>query len=291
MEFDHLRTFCQLAEDGNYRVAADYLNITQSALTKKIQRLEMHTGAALFERGRHGASLTQAGQTLLPEAQRVVANFNAYQALSGLVADGTKGFLNIGFGISSYQLAPQFIARFKNTFPNVHITLNDTPSQHQLKALLRGELQISFNRLPVSKPLKGMVLASDHLVVAIHRSRKVAKSGIWHALQHHDYLRLTPSRGLGLAHQIDALLQEHGQSLTPVQEANDIHTLLALVSADLGFTIVPASVKHIANSNVRFIPLQGMNARWDIGLIWNDHIESPTKDQFVSFIARLEEGS
>ena len=66
---------------------------------------------------------------------------------------------------------------------------------------------------------------------------------------------------------------------------------LALVSADLGFTIVPASVKHIANSNVRFIPLQGMNARWDIGLIWNDDIESPTKDQFVRFIARLEEGS
>lgn len=286
MDFDQLRTFCQLAEDGNYRVASEHLYITQSALTKKIQRLELHTGIALFERGRQGACLTQAGRTLLPEALRMVANFEAFQALTSLVAEGTTGYLNIGFGISSYHLAPQYIAQFKQVFSNIHVTLNDMPSQYQTKALLRGELQLGFNRLPVVAPLKGVKLSSDHLVVAVHRSRTIDEIKLWDSLLRLDYLRLSSARGQGLSQQIEALLMEHNQVLHPVQEADDILTLLALVSANLGFTIVPASVEHIANDNVRFIPLHSTSAMWDVGLIWNDDRDNPARDNFIKLVAQ-----
>ncbi|MCF7361518.1 hypothetical protein L3V23_05455 [Vibrio sp. A1-b2] len=80
------------------------------------------------ERGRQGAGLTQAGLTLLPEAQRMVDNFNVFQAFTHLVAEGTTGTLKIGFGISSYSLAPHYIAQFKQAFPNIHIVLNGMPS-------------------------------------------------------------------------------------------------------------------------------------------------------------------
>lgn len=286
MDIDQLRTFCQLAEDGNYRVASEHLCITQSALTKKIQRLELHTGTNLFERGRHGACLTQAGLTLFPEAQRIVANFEAFQTLTNLVAEGTEGYLNIGFGISSYHLAPQYIAQFKQLFPNIHITLNDIPSQYQTKALLRGELQLGFNRLPVTTPLKGVSLSSDHLVVAVHRSRNIDENILWDSLLHLDYLRLNPARGQGLNKQIEALLMEHNQVLHPIQEADDILTLLALVSANLGFTIVPASVEQIANDNVRFIPLHGVSAMWDVGLIWNEDMNNPVRESFIDLIVK-----
>ncbi|MGR6839570.1 LysR family transcriptional regulator [Aliivibrio wodanis] len=282
MDIDQLRTFCQLAEDGNYRVASEHLYITQSALTKKIQRLENHIGVTLFERGRQGACLTQAGLTLLPEAQRVVINFEVFQTLTNLVAEGTTGNLNIGFGISSYLLAPQIIAQFKHVFPDIHITLNDLPSQYQTKALLRGEFQFGFNRLPVVTPLKGMVLSSDHLVVAVHRSRVIDESKLWTSLRNLDYLRLNPARGQGLSQQIEALLMKQQQVLSPVQEADDILTLLALISANLGFTIVPASVRHIANDHVYFIPLD--NSEWDVGLIWNEEMDNPARDSFITFI-------
>jgi DNA-binding transcriptional LysR family regulator len=62
MEFDLLKAFCQLAKSGNYRLASEQLYITQSALTKKIQRLESNIGASLFSRGRNGAELTHAGK-------------------------------------------------------------------------------------------------------------------------------------------------------------------------------------------------------------------------------------
>ncbi|MBN3495823.1 LysR family transcriptional regulator [Vibrio neptunius] len=286
MDFDELRAFCTLAEDGNYRVASEHLCITQSALTKKIQRLEASSEVSLFLRGRQGTKLTVAGLTLLPEAKSLVAKFKSYEALTKLVAKGITGYLNIGFGISSYHLAPQFIAQFKQMYPNIHIELNDIPSHKQSEALLLGELQLCFSRLPVLPPLKGIKLSTDYLAIAVHRSRFVDKSNLWSSLENMDYLRLNPDRGIGLTQQIEALLSEHDKILTHAQQANDIQTLLALVSANLGFTIVPESARQIANENVDFVALNGVQSSWDIGLIWNDDFQSSAKDNFIKFVSK-----
>ncbi|MCE2593770.1 LysR family transcriptional regulator [Motilimonas cestriensis] len=288
MDLGDLRTFCQLAEDGNYRVASEHLHITQSALTKKIQRFEAYCGVVLFERGRQGASLTAAGIALLPEAQRIVSSFESYKCLTQRVAKGIAGNLNIGFGISSYHLAPDYIAKFKKHYPEIHITLNDIPSQKQSESLLLGELHLSFSRLPAVAPLKGVKLSTDHLVLATHRSQIIDKKKLWFSLDSIDYLKLNPERGMGLSQQINMLLEEHGKKLNVVQEADDIQTLLALVSANLGFTIVPASVKHIANEHVAFWELSGESSSWDVGLIWNDQLESFAKDNFIQFVEKMQ---
>ncbi|GAL28987.1 transcriptional regulators LysR family [Vibrio variabilis] len=288
MDLGDLRAFCQLAEGGNYRVASQNLHITQSALTKKIQRLEGFCGVVLFERGRHGASLTAAGVTLLPEAQRIVSSFESYKCLTQRVAKGIAGNLNIGFGISSYHLAPDYIAKFKKHYPEIHITLNDIPSQKQSEFLLLGDLHLSFSRLPVAAPLKGMKLCTDRLVLATHRTQVIDENKIWLLLDSLDYLQLNPQRGMGLNQQINMLLEEHEKQLSAVQEADDIQTLLALVTANLGFTIVPASVKHIANEHVAFWELSGESCSWDVGLIWNEKLESFAKDNFIQFVKKMQ---
>ncbi len=288
MDIGDLRTFCQLAENGNYRVASEYLHITQSALTKKIQRLEAFCGVVLFERGRQGASLTAAGVALLPEAQRIVSSFESYKYLTQRVAKGIAGNLNIGFGISSYHLAPDYIAKFKKNYPEIHITLNDIPSQKQSEFLLRGDLHLSFSRLPAVAPLKGVKLCTDHLVLATHRSQIIDKNKLWFSLDSIDYLQLNPERGMGLSQQINMLLEENEKKLNVVQEADDIQTLLALVSANLGFTIVPASVKHIANEHVAFRELSGESSSWDVGLIWNEQLQSFAKDSFIQFVEKMQ---
>ncbi|RKF19800.1 LysR family transcriptional regulator [Alginatibacterium sediminis] len=287
MDISDLRTFCQLAEDGNYRVASEHLHITQSALTKKIQRLEAYCEVVLFERGRQGASLTAAGVDLLPEAQRIVLSFESYKSLTQRVAKGIAGYLNIGFGISSYHLAPDYIAKFKRKYPEIHITLNDIPSQKQTQELLSGELQLSFSRLPAIAPLTGVKLSTDYLVLATHSSQIIDKNKLWSSLDAIDYLQLNPERGMGLSQQINGLLREHEINLNVVQEADDIQTLLALVSANLGFTIVPASVKQIANEHVAFWKLTGENSSWDVGMIWNEHLESAAKGNFIQYVEQL----
>ncbi|MGF1720685.1 LysR substrate-binding domain-containing protein [Vibrio kyushuensis] len=284
MDVDQLHAFCQLAEDGNYRVASERLCITQSALTKKIQRLEESIESLLFERGRQGAKLTLAGETLLSDAQRLVAHFNSFKSLSHLVAEGTVGHLNIGFGISTYHLAPKYIASFKQQYPKVKITLNDIPSAIQSSQLHSGELHLSFNRLPVSEPLVSLPLFTDQLVLAVHEGEVIDDGRLWQSLSELNYLKLNPERGPGLTQQIDTYLLHQNRPLVAEQESDDILTLLALVSARIGYTIVPASVHQICPPNVRLIPLEGKGSSWEVGLIWKQRKVNPLVDRFVEFI-------
>ena len=289
MEFDLLKAFCQLAKSGNYRLASEQLYITQSALTKKIQRLESNIGASLFSRGRNGAELTHAGKTLLADAQRVVDSMQTFEQLSGSVVNGTEGHLNIGFGVSTYHKAPKMIAAYKQQQPNVRITLNDTPSKQQTDELLSHELAISFNRIPCSPVLKSLTLFDDSLVIAIHKDllkQAPSKALIISELAKWPYLKLAQHRGPGLDKQIQQYCLANNLDLSKTQEADDILTLLALVSANIGFTIVPSSAQQISNTKVEFIALQGEHATWPVGLIWNGESENPLRDRFLEFVAK-----
>ncbi|MDH6015680.1 LysR family transcriptional regulator [Vibrio splendidus] len=292
MEFDLLKAFCQLAKSGNYRLASEQLYITQSALTKKIQRLESNIGASLFSRGRNGAELTHAGKTLLAEAQRLVHSMQAFEQLSGSVVNGTQGHLNIGFGVSTYHEAPKLIAAYKQRHSDVHITLNDTPSKQQTDELSNHELDISFNRIPESSDLESLTLFNDSLVIAIHKDllkQAPSKNLVVSELSKWPYLKLAQHRGPGLDRQIQQYCLSNKIDLSKTQEADDILTLLALVSANIGFTIVPNSAQYISNTDVEFIALQGEHATWPVGLIWNGESENPLRDKFVEFVAHQKQ--
>ena len=108
MRFDlrQLQAFVMLAESANYREAASRLFVTQPALTKQIQGLEQALGSTLFNRGRHGAELTAIGLQLLPQARALVDHGKGFERHALALASGAAGRLNIGFGLSSFALAP-----------------------------------------------------------------------------------------------------------------------------------------------------------------------------------------
>ncbi|WP_338883075.1 LysR family transcriptional regulator [Xenorhabdus sp. TH1] len=283
MDIDLLRAFCELAVKGNYGAAADKLFMTQSALTKKIQRLENSIGCSLFTRSRTGTKLTQVGKTLFPEAKRLVARFNEFELLCSHVIDGTVGYLKIGYGISSYKLAPECIAAFKTKCPNIHVTLNDIPSYKQFDLLRQDELQLSFNRLPVSLPLKGIRVMSDNLVIAVHNLVEIDEDNIFESLTNIDYMRLNPKRGPGVSSLIERYCIQSGTILNPAREANDILTLLSMVSSNLGYTVLPASSSCLGHHQIRYLPLPSVDTSWDVGVIWNDSTADPLRDQFIQF--------
>lgn len=282
MDIDLLRTFCQLAEDKNFRVASEHLYITQSALTKKVKRLEEQLNVVLFDRGRHGAELSPMGKILLPEAKRVLKGFESFKTLSAFVAEGTSGHLNIGFGISSFHEAPNYIARFKQDHPNVHVSLNDYPSHILVEEMTLGNLQLGFDRLPVEPPLTAIPLFSDRLAIAIHEKELIDEDNLWASLSHHSYLALSRGKNPTMNKHITSYLWEAQQRPAVVEEADDIITLLALVSARLGYTIIPASVARISQPQIRFIPLSGEHAEWSVGLLWNPEVSDPATQSFVN---------
>lgn len=281
MDIRQLRAFVVLAEQGNYRLAAERLCITQPALSKQIQALETLLGARLFNRGRQGAQLTASGQRLYPEAQTLVAQHLQFQQRAVQVVRGEAGRLAIGFGLSSFHLAPQLVAAFRHRFPEVAVGLEDLPSERQYQLLLQGELQVGFVRLPVSTPLRASALLSDRLVLAAPSALALRSDTLMEQFNTLPLLQLTPKRGRGLSDQSLRFIAAHQLTPNVVQQAGDIQTLLALVAAGIGVALLPHSVTHIAPAGIDILPLSGEQTQWQVGIAWNPQQPDALRDNFV----------
>ncbi|CAI0931033.1 Hca operon transcriptional activator [Serratia quinivorans] len=281
MDIRQLRAFVVLAEQGNYRLAAERLCITQPALSKQIQALEALLAARLFNRGRQGAQLTASGQRLYPEAQALVGQHVQFQQRALRIVQGEAGRLAIGFGLSSFHLAPQLVAAFRQRFPEVAVGLEDLPSERQYQLLLQGELQVGFVRLPVSTPLRATALLSDRLVLAAPAALALKAETIIGQFNTLPLLQLTPKRGRGLSEQSLRFIAAHQLTPNVVQQAGDIQTLLALVAAGIGVALLPHSVSHIIPVGIDILPLSGEQTEWQVGIAWNPQQVDALRDNFI----------
>ena len=281
MDIRQLRAFVVLAEQGNYRLAAERLCITQPALSKQIQALEALLGARLFNRGRQVAQLTASGQRLYPEAQMLVGQHLQFQQRALQIVQGEAGRLAMGFGLSSFHLAPQLVAAFRQRFPEVAVGLEDLPSERQYQLLLQGELQVGFVRLPVSTPLRAAALLSDRLVLAAPAALALKAETIIGQFNTLPLLQLTPKRGRGLSEQSLRFIAAHQLVPNVVQQAGDIQTLLALVAAGIGVALLPRSVSHIIPVGIDIPPLSGEQTEWQVGIAWNPQQVDVLRDNFI----------
>lgn len=286
MKFDlrQLQAFVTVAQTANYRAAAARLFITQPALTKQIQVLEQMLGCTLFHRGRHGAELTAAGRQLLVQANALVEQALEFERHALALAKGMAGQLRIGFGLSSFVLAPALVARFKQQAADVMVHLQDMPSAVQQEMLLSGQLQLGFMRRPQGTSLSEHRLLRDSLVLAVPThlvGADPASFDVPTALASQPLLQMVGRRCPGLSQQIANFLGAN--RLTGViQEAEDIQTLVALVAAGIGNAILPHSVSFIAGPEVTLYPLSGAHSSWEISVVWNPAFVDPLRDRFVA---------
>ncbi|MCX7127867.1 LysR family transcriptional regulator [Aeromonas sp.] len=285
MKFDlrQLQAFVTLADTANYREAATRLFITQPALTKQIQGLEQALGSTLFNRGRHGAELTAIGAQLLTQASALVEHGKGFERHALALASGVAGRLKIGFGLSSFALAPSLVARFKQQVANVMVHLQDMPSAIQQEQLLSGQLQLGFMRRPDTPQLQEHRLLTDRLVLAVPTRMTTpdpAAFDLQQALASQPLLQMVGHRCPGLSQQIAGFLGAN-RLTGMIQEAEDIQTLVALVAAGIGNAILPRSVSFIAGPDVTLYPLSGPCSEWEISMVWNPGFADPIRDHFI----------
>ena len=285
MKFDlrQLQAFVTLADTANYREAASRLFITQPALTKQIQGLEQALGCTLFKRGRHGAELTALGAQLLTQASALVKHGREFERHALAVASGVAGRLKVGFGLSSFALAPALVARFKQQVTDVMVHLQDMPSAIQQEQLLSGQLQLGFMRRPQMPQLQEHRLLIDRLVLAVPTRMTEpdpAAFDVQQALISQPLLQMVGHRCPGLSQQIAGFLGAN-RLTGMVQEAEDIQTLVALVAAGIGNAILPRSVSFIAGPDVTLYPLSGPSSEWEVSMVWNPDFADPIRDHFV----------
>lgn len=279
-----LKAFITLAEKGSYAEAATALAMTQPALTKQINLLESIINIRLFIRGRQGTALTSDGVRLLPEAQKVAKQSALFMRHADQIAKGNEGQIAIGFGLSSFVYAPECIAKFRQRFPAVDITLKDLPSSQQAQMLQDGELQIGFIRVPTKPPLQCHPLFEDRLVLITPENKPFSVEQWLESLL---LLRLQADRGQGLNAQTELFLHENHLHITSTEYAADIHTILAMVIAGLGVALVPQSIVHIAPATLNIMPLKGRMVSWQTGIAWDSRITDLVRDNFIEMVREI----
>lgn len=284
MDLRLLLAFVQVADSGSFGEAAERLSITQPALTKQIQSLESALGLVLFRRGRRGAELTAAGAALLGDARAIVDLAQDFRDRARRMADGEEGHLAVGFGLSGITVAPRAVAAFRRRSPRVSVRLEDLPSSIQIERILNGRLDVAFTRLPAPDRLRSLPVLADRLAIAYPAERssppeRADELADWLGRQHH--IRLRAGRGPGLAAQVAGFLAAAGARPESFQDADDLQTVLALVSAGAGIAIVPESAQHIAPPNVATVPLTHPGAAWTVGAVWRADNETPWVRAFL----------
>jgi DNA-binding transcriptional LysR family regulator len=278
LEPSELRAFVVLAGELHFRKASERLFLSQPALSKKIQRLEEKIKGALFVRSRRKVVLTDAGRSLLPRAAKLLQD--AEDALREIRAaiEGRAGTLRIGFGIASVSdILPRTILRFRKLYPNVELQMREMPSPLQVSSLIEGRLDAGILRLPVSNPkLISVPLFSEHLVLATAADAPYRlKKGIG-GFRNSGFIFVSPSVSETFHDRVLSLCLRAGFTPRVVQEANEILTILHLVRAGVGISLVPRSALRLKVPGVRFHELGWKEPLWRIGIAWNRNSEKLT---------------
>jgi DNA-binding transcriptional LysR family regulator len=275
LEFSELQAFAVLAGELHFRKAAERLFLSQPALSKKIQRLEEKLKGALFIRTRRRVALTDAGKRFLPKVAKLLQDAEDALRETQASMEGRAGTLRIGFGVASVSdLLPRTILRFRKLYPEIELQLREMSSPSQISSLAESRLDAGILRMPVSNPkLISVPLFSEHLVLAApadvpYRPRK----GI-SGFRNSGFVFVSPSVSETFHDRVLSLCLRAGFTPRIVQEANEILTILHLVRAGVGISLVPMSAVRLKVPGVRFHELGWKEPLWRIGMAWNRNSE------------------
>lgn len=145
MELRHLRYFVAVAEELSFRKAAGRLSVSEPAISQQVADLEDELGVKLFNRDSRRVELTEVGRVFLRGARRTLASAKEAMAQAQEAATGERGRLSIGsIGPLVHAFLPNALARFRERFPLVEVTVLNMDNQTQLEALENGKIMLGI---------------------------------------------------------------------------------------------------------------------------------------------------
>ncbi|MGA9965819.1 MAG: LysR family transcriptional regulator [Terriglobales bacterium] len=271
LQVEELHSFVVLADELHFGRASKRLFVSQPALSKQIRRLEEKVGGALFTRTRRKVEITEAGRVLLAGADKVLREDEAALSLAREAALGRAGTLRIGFGIASVsEILPRTILRFRKTYAQIELKMRDMSTPAQIAALVERNIDIGIVRLPIAHTeLDSLPLFHEQLVVVTSSSLSYNSRQGLAALRNQPFVFFPRATSATLHDHVLGLCRGAGFSPTIVQEASELFTILSLVRAGLGVSLVPSAARRMGVPGVRFHDLGVPEAKWRIGIAWN----------------------
>jgi len=277
IELRHLRYFVAVAEELHFGRAAARLNISQPPLSQQIQILEQQMGARLFARTNRSVSMTAAGKQFLADARQILMQVEEAAARAARLHHGETGELRIGFTSSApfIQAVSDTLSRFRRQYPDVHLQTRESNTREQIAPLNEGALDLGLMRkTQLPDMLDWQVILREPLLAMVPRDHRLAqRDAVTLAeLVQEPLVFFDPRVGTGLYDDILGLLRPYGAPII-TQEVGEAMTIIGLVSAGLGVSILPASFKKVQLNGMRWLPIADEEAVSEMWLVWSRHHE------------------
>jgi len=286
MELRHLLYFKTVAEELHFTKAATKLFISQPPLSRQIKELEEELGVQLFARDNKRVALTDAGKYFKKEVDAIFSRLEESKSIVRQIHLSVSGELKIGYISSVYQSdLAEILKAMREAFPYIKTGLYEMPTISQIEALEQGKLDVGILRAPVhSEKLAVKTLFFDPFVVVIPFS--VQKFNTNKELA--EFLKNSPFIFFNkefAPHYNDKLLEIcKRMQFTPdiTHEANNVHSILQLVEAGLGVSILPLSLKRqYAHLNVSFIELKDIPVNTEVVVAYEQTNRNPALEWFI----------
>ncbi|WP_158937345.1 LysR family transcriptional regulator [Burkholderia sp. S171] len=277
-EFDvrSIRYFLAVAHHGSYSEAAFHLQITQPAVSRQILLMERALNVRLFRRDGRRSLLTEAGQTLRAQGQKIVDQMDALKHAVGPSVQEPSGRLNVGIPITTAEyLMPGVVQRYMEKYPRVSLHLVQSYGSDLCNQLVAGKLDLALiygnPRLPEVE-LKGLIDLEMGVIGAADcqcpevMSNDGARSI---TLEQAAMLPLIlPGENQELRRFIEEACLRQGVAPNVVMEVDGITLAKALVSKGMGYMFLGYNGVHddVQRGVLRYIPISQPALPWRLSV-------------------------
>jgi DNA-binding transcriptional LysR family regulator len=289
MELRHLRYFIAVVQWNGYREASRRIHVAQPAISQTITGLEDELGLKLFSRVGRSAHLTPAGKMFYAEAVRTISQAELAIETAKRAAKGEIGTLSIGYlGSATSAFFPDVVRKFKAMYPGVKLTLQELTPVQQDAAFDQEGIDIGLTRplrADQNRFFSSRVLYTDPMMAVLPRWKRVKGSRVRIAeLANESFVLFHREGSPALFDTITAMCKRAGFCPRVENEPNMMQTVLSLVEAEQGVTIVPACVRRLCSEGVRFYRLQPDDVRVELVAAWKKENQSLVLRSFLELL-------
>ncbi|MFK4082960.1 LysR substrate-binding domain-containing protein [Kribbella sp. NPDC020789] len=303
MELRQLRSFVVVAEELNVGRAAVRLHLTQPSLSRQIAALERDLGVELFARIKKRFVLTAAGETFLAEAQDLLRRSDEAVRSAQRTQRGELGTLRLRFVQSAtFEVLPRLLAAFRTAYPDVVLDLATLTTLHQTDALRDGRIDVGLLRpnaparpaqgagetavVRLAPGLSSRVVSSDPVVVALPARHRLARRKRLRLEELADEPFVFYSRPSGpVVHDtLVGFCRAAGFTPRIEQDAADVQTIVSLVAAGLGVSLLIAPTPPTNPDSVVYRELSDDLPPWQLSVAWSPDNRSPVLARFLEVV-------
>ena len=272
LKLEALEQFVAVARTRNFTRAAEELHLSQSALSRSIQKLEEQLGQPVFERKPREVLLTDLGTLLLKRATDILKLVE--DTFSELSEAGRRGRIRLGVipTIAPYFL-PGLLSRFSQEHPDIGVLLQEDTTEELIRRCSHGDIDLAILALPViAKYIEVEALFEEELLLVVASGHPLEKVRNITAASVDAYPFVMLSEAHCLAENISSFCRKNAIQPVTVERTSQITTVQELVAMNHGISVLPEMARRIDGSGRRvYRSFSGEKPVRTVAMMWNPY--------------------